>query len=228
MSASSIDRQADSRPLSASELLERLHKKFAQNFASSVSFQVRAATAEQLARTLWEKRSGLNAPNRQRHQDELSVYLDEIFGDCVCALYLASCGLNVPARTLLRRSLELGLAITSYWDSPVEFWQWRMHDGDIKFSSLLAQLQTEGYSTFLAQLPRDKPPDISGTLERVRKLYSDLSNVVHPKPYNFSTGSGNGYDFSAGEYDRTVTYAEQVARALIELLDARFPTQGTA
>ena len=68
--------------------------------------------AKALARTLASARDYLETrADTAQHQRELARYLDEVFGDLICALYLTFCGMNVPARMLLRRSLELGLVI---------------------------------------------------------------------------------------------------------------------
>jgi hypothetical protein len=220
------DLSVDKRPLALPEMLAALQDKFAKNFASSIPLQAEATAAEHAASSIWRIGHHLKPLAAEyEHQRELVSYLDEIFGDAVCALYLSCCGLTVASRTVLRRSLELGLVVVSYWDSPSDFWQWRAHDGDIRFSTLLAHLQSDGYKTFLARIPRPQAVDVSALTIGVEKLYSELSNVVHPKPYNFATRErAAGYAFDSTEFRKTAALGQEVFTCLQKLLEARFPS----
>jgi len=213
----------DATPLSADELLSALHSKFCANFDASRPSLVDATEAERQARALsnagqYLERLAGNVP----HQRELAACLDEIFADSICAIYLASCGLHAPARMLLRRSLELGLVVAAYWDSPVDFWNWREHDADIRFTILCTYLQSDGYKSLLAHQPTISQMDAGQTLSALAKLYSELSNVVHPKAHNFSTAGVNAFAFRAGDLAKTLSYATRVHSAIANILAARF------
>lgn len=214
----------DTRPLSVDEVLSALHKKFSQNFTASKAEINKAGRSEQLARSLSVCASHLEElAGDARHRKLLAKYLDEIFADSVCALYLAGLGLTVPARTLLRRLLELGVVVLAYWDSPADFWNWRDHDGDIRFSELNARLTSNGYATFLSNLPRPTPVDARVVFGGINFLYGELSNVVHPKPYNFVTTAQAAYAFDEAAFAETIRLAEQVYSSLYSMILARFP-----
>jgi hypothetical protein len=224
MQPESMTHRSDSRPLSTDELLSALNKKFDENFRASFAVRHEAAQAEKLARLVsgtaatLQLRSGTNA-----HQKLLAKYIDEIFGDSICALYLGCSALDVPARMLLRRSLELGLVVVAYWDAPAEFFQWRDHDGDIRFSALYADLTRPGYLTYLANLRGGVAVDEKIVFGGLNELYGELSNVVHPKPYNFSTIGNRAYAFDVDTFRKTVKLAEKVYGSILLLLQTRFP-----
>lgn len=214
----------DARPLSTVELLQALHSKFSVNFAESQTSLALAEHVEHQARMLSLATEQLRAEAGESvHQAALATYLDEIFGDCMCALYLASCGLCVPAQMLLRRALELGLAVVAYWDAPVDFWKWREHDGDIRFTELCSYLESAAYKTFLKHQFLGVTADLSDLLLELTPLYRDLSNVVHPNPKNFTTKPGGGYLFRKDDFTKTVQLSEKVYGILTKLMIKRFP-----
>jgi hypothetical protein len=214
---------SDARPLTVEELLSALHLKFSDNFsvfklhADSANEVERQARALSVASNMLEKTAGDSV-----HQRELARCLDEVFGDSICAVYLSCCGMNVPARMLLRRSLELGLVVAAYWDSPVDFWAWREHDGDIRFATLCTHIRSAGYTTLCQKQARVSSVDSSKVLQDIDSLYGDLSNVVHPKPYNFSTAGANAYVFNDETMRKTLSYAGRVLSTIATLLSARF------
>lgn len=215
---------ADARPLSTVELLQALHSKFSINFSQSQPSLPLADPVERQARMLSDVAQQLRREAGQStHQSALAGYLDEIFGDSMCALYLASCGLCVPAQMLLRRALELGLTVVAYWDSPVDFWKWREHDGDIRFAELCSYLEDPAYTTFLKHQRNGATADLRQSLSELTPLYRALSNVVHPKPKNFTTKPGGGYSFKDEEFVGTVQLSEKVYRVLLSLMIQRFP-----
>lgn len=218
-----VNTAPDARPLSAAALLSALHGKFSENFASSRAMHHLAIEVEQQARSITTASNQLQQlSTNSSHQSALTKCLDEIFGDSMCALYLACCGMNVPARMLLRRSLEVGLVVAAYWDSPVDYWNWQVHDEDIRFTTLLAHLQSPGYKTMCERQSTVSTVDASDVHKGLEKLYKALSNVVHPKPYNFATSGLNGYTFQSIEMEKTLTYASQVLSAITTLLVFRF------
>jgi hypothetical protein len=217
------EQKEDSRLRSVEELLCALHAKFSANFDIAKPTLSTAAEAERQVRSLsvackiLERLAG-----DVQHQRALAACLDEIFADSMCAIYLAFCGLNIPARMLLRRSLELGLVVTAYWDSAVDYWSWREHDTDVRFQDLCTFLQSNGYKSLLVHQRTVSKVDASETLRALPGLYSELSNVVHPKTYNFSTAGSHAFNFCADDLAKTLTYVTKVSSALGTVLAARF------
>ena len=56
----------------------------------------------------------------------------------------------------------------------------------------------------------------------LKTLYSELSNVVHPKLYNFSTAGVGAYSFQPEDLVLTLSYAAKVHTAIATILSARF------
>jgi hypothetical protein len=213
----------DARNLSVKELLSSLHVKFSSNFEAAKQTLPVAIEAEHKARLLSVASVHLlRLAGNEKHQQTLAQCLDEVFADCMCAIYLACCGMHVPARMLLRRSLELGLVVTAYWDAPAEFWAWREHDADISFAGICEYLQSAGYQSLLTHQSPAGPADVSQTLKLAGGLYRDLSNVVHPKTYNFSTAGASTFSFHPEDLEKSLSYTNRVNTAIAEVLSARF------
>lgn len=224
---SSAIESGDARPLSVSELLSALNNKFLENYQTSATHHDYAKNAERLARKVSETAVHLRAlAGGNDHQKYLADSVYEIFGDSVTALYLSCCGLVTPAKMLMRRSLELGMVVVSYWDNPAAFHQWREHDGDIRFSDLLAGVTTPGYLTYASKLTGRKPEDIQKDFHGLAGLYSALSNVVHPKPYNMVATNPDAYGFDEVAFKAAVSLSERTYGSIYNVLNARFNFSG--
>jgi hypothetical protein len=215
--------ESDARILTAEELLSALHNKFCSNFEAARPVLSTAKDAERQARALSSACKILgHLAGDHPHQVALGSCLDEIFADSMCAIYLACSGLNVPARMLLRRSLELGLLVAAYWDSAANYWGWREHDKDVRFSELCDYLQSDGYRSLLAHQRVASLVDTTETFKLVSQLYSELSDVVHPKARNFSTAGARAFEFRLDDLTRTLSYAVRVHSVVANVLCARF------
>ena len=215
---------ADTRPRSSNELLQEIHRKFSTNFAAGAVHSTLAAEVEARARKLCEARSPLHDMATGEHQVQLTLCLDEIFGDSICACYLSLCGMQIPARALLRRCLELGVVIAAYWDSPVQFWGWKEHDEDIRFSTLFAHLQSAGFRTLCEKQNGSSVPELVALGKIMESTYRELSNVIHPKPREFATRLTDAYSFRVDEARETLKLASSVQEVICGLLVVRFST----
>jgi hypothetical protein len=219
---SNIQDGEDKRRRSSSELLHELHRKFSTNFTAGIAHSILVADVEARAKKLCDARVRLREISIGEHQRQLTLYLDEIFGDSICACYLSFCGMQIPARALLRRCLELGAAIAAYWDSPVQFWGWKEHDEDIRFSALFAHLQSAGFRTF-CEKENPGTTDELVALSKVTELtYRELSDVIHPKPQKFATQFTDAYTFRVDDLRETLKLGESVQKIICGLLAARF------
>lgn len=68
--------------------------------------------------------------------------------------------------------------------------------------------------------------DATETLRALPRLYADLSNIVHPKAYNFSTAGPRAFEFRADDLAKTLSYATKVSSGLSIILAARFAELG--
>src|SRR5262249_40551089 len=105
-------------------VLTRLPAKFATVLNAALPDAGQFAKAEPKIRAFQLVPSLLPATTGVTHHAELRRLFDEMFADSICSVYLAGAGLHTPARMLMRRVLELGVAVVYLWDLPHEFWAW--------------------------------------------------------------------------------------------------------
>ena len=73
---------------------------------------------------------------------------------------------------------------------------------------------------------REQPAVVPKLAAIVHQLYAELSNVVHPKAYNFSTAGPRAFEFRANDLATTLSYATKVSSGLSIILAARFAELG--
>ncbi|MFA6016377.1 MAG: hypothetical protein WC742_15065 [Gallionellaceae bacterium] len=213
----------DKKTVPLSTILEKLHVKFGINISSAAKYDELAAPHEEGARRLGNARSVLQLLAKAKHQNEMAGLCDELFVDSTAALYLTFSGLDVPACMLARRSLELGLVLVCYWDSPVDYWAWKSHDEDISFSKLHSYISSDGYISFLTEEGKETTEKFVDVVKHMPDLYSKLSNVVHPKIYNFEITSNDVFGISDSELRETLKRIKSVQDCLLSILETRFP-----
>jgi hypothetical protein len=206
-----------------SEILKHLHQKFGNNLLESEKYCALAEKHEANARQLGATRDFLAKEAKSKHQAEIATQFDEIFSDSIVALYFAFSGLDIPACMLARRALELGLVLICYWDKPSDYWAWKEHDDDVSFSKLLAHLSSDGYNSFLIQEGSTDTTRFKKVIASLPDLYSRLSNVVHPKTYNFETSGEATFNITEAELRSTLSRIKEVQECLLLLLHRRFP-----
>ena len=213
----------DEKTVPLSAILEKLHIKLGNNISCAAKYDELTIPHEEGARRLGNARSVLKHLAKAKHQNEMADQFDELFIDSTAALYLTFSGLDVPACMLARRSLELGLVLVCYWDSPVDYWAWKSHDADISFSKLYSYISSDGYKSFLAEEGKDNSEKFLDVINNMPKLYSTLSNVVHPKIYNFEITSDEVFGISESELRETLQRIKSVQDCLLVILETRFP-----
>lgn len=96
-------------------------------------------------------------------------------------MYLCSIGLIVQARMSVRRAFELGLATVYMWDLPHEYWGWRRGDEDLRFSAMVAHLNSGGFLESLKHLRGVESVQPICDQAEFQSIYRELSNTVHGK-----------------------------------------------
>ncbi|KVH77963.1 hypothetical protein WJ42_00545 [Burkholderia cepacia] len=119
--------------------------------------------------------------------------------------------------------LELGYVVLAYYDNPAKFWDWNSNDKDISFSDLESTLASDGYITFLSRASDIDITNYRKTIISLRSAYGELSNVVHPKPYNFETTVDGAFQFSAPHLQKVLNLQETLHKGLLTLIFCRFP-----
>ncbi|MEX5218616.1 MAG: hypothetical protein NW701_12380 [Nitrospira sp.] len=215
------------KPGDVRTILTALQQKFAGNFSEALSKKSDGLRlAELKARALSEiGKMVCGHKDLTSSQIECVCIFDEIFGDIICSIYFAACALDKPAQLLLRRTLELGVAIIYLWDLPHRFWAWKNHDDDLNFSEMLEHLSSEGYKT---HVHKANPKFLSANMcdvRAARKLYRELSNIVHGKMSSFESTSPDRFNFTESDWSRHLILTNAVEDLLLDLWQNRF--QGT-
>ncbi len=216
--------QSDQRNRPLLEVLNALHEKFGANLKTSEQYAKIGEPHRARANAIWCVGKELkNQGTLLKHQTELATCPCEIFSDLACATYFAYCGLDVAAKTLTRRALELGVATIVFWDDGPKYWGWRTRDEDLSFADITSVLSSSGYVDFLANEgceAIERLPEILGSMKQAFKC---LSNVVHPKYYNFETTQATAYSVVEADLHQTVSLIDAVERDILCLFFLRFP-----
>jgi hypothetical protein len=211
----------------ASRLLKDLHAQFEQNLNTAVKSSTdvfdRVELAARGTATLGEILG--QSPIAYHVHSELPMIFDEVFADTICSIYLSACALDNPAKAMLRRVLELGVAIVYLWDLPHRYAAWKHYDKDLSFTEMLEHLDSIEYKHFV-RVECDLQEDT--TLidpKQYQKLYRTLSNTIHGKLSTFEVSKANRFQFSSEEWGAHLCQVEEVQAYLFELWAKRFPDQ---
>jgi len=182
------------------EVFSDLHLKLGQNLTAALADEKSLLVAESEARLLPEIGALLRDCSLTATQSEVSGLFDEIFLDLACSLYLGACALDVPARMLLRRGLEIGIATLYLWDHPQTFWAWREHDEDLSFRDMLECIASPKYRTFVyKENPSYDKAEIIDSAQ-CNGLYRKLSNVLHGKISSFESYNPDRFTYAEGDW----------------------------
>jgi len=155
-------------------------------------------------------------------QIEITAIFDEIFADIITSLYLAGSALDKPAQMVLRRALELSVAIVFLWDLPHLFYGWKNHDNDLNFNDMLKHLSDIGYLSYLSRsIPNRKSDSIIET-ETLQRIYRQLSNTIHGKISTFETNLVDRFQHNDSDWTNYLIFLEKVVDEIISLLFNRF------
>lgn len=160
--------------------------------------------------------------NTSTHQQMCCQIYDEIFSDMVTAIYLASNGINKPANIVLRRVLELGLALIFLWDMPHRVFAWKNHDEDLSFSEMLKHVNSKGYLDFVS--------DETGLVDETeifpssqcQKIYGQLSDIAHGKIYTFESSLIERHSFRKDDWEKFINVCERIMKIIIKANLRRF------
>ncbi len=144
------------------EVLARLHEKFSGNFLAATKIPPPLLEAVEVkTRAIAEFGQLLRQPAAlSPSQIRLAAAADEIFADITCSIYMAAASLGPPAPMVLRRALELGVAVVYLWDQPHLFWGWTECDQDLSFREMLAHLESQSYLAFLRNIGPSNPSTV--------------------------------------------------------------------
>jgi hypothetical protein len=205
-------------------VLVELNAKFAGALQQALQVEKASyAKAELKARAITETAEILKASAHLSSSQKVILCLfDEVFADTICSIYLAGCSLDKPAQILLRRAFEVGVASVYLWDLPHRLWGWKNHDNDLNFNEMLEYFDADAYRTFLKAENADYKGDDLPDFASARRLYRNLSNVVHGKYSDFETALPNRFQHSVADWKTHLERVLEVEDILTSLWKARF------
>jgi hypothetical protein len=214
----------DKSALHPTDILRKLHAKFSTNFDQAITGCVPELERVDIKmRAVAECGSELaKMPGLTASQIQLSVASEEVFADLVTSVYLASIGLDRSAQMVLRRSLELGLAIVYLWDLPHLFWGWKQCDYDLSFSEMLEHLGSLNYRTFLEKTGGTPAAEALVDAAAARRIYRAASNTVHGKVTTHKVLAADGFNYNSDQWEAHLRVADEVATLLLGLWFRRF------
>jgi hypothetical protein len=157
-----------------------------------------------------------------KHKLQCAYLIEEIFADLCQAMYLLAIGLVVPARMLVRRAFEIGLAIVYMWDLQHEYWGWAKHGEDLSFSKMVDHLCSSGYLTLISNVQEKSPPDWPCTSTALQALYRTLSNTVHGKSEGLPPLSPERYSTNMNNVGEHLKLLIKIQEILLKIWCARF------
>jgi len=159
----------------------------------------------------------------QPNQKEITSIFGEVFSDLILSVYFTACALDGPAQGVLRRSLELGVAIVFLWDLPHAFWGWKMHDSDLNFNEMVEHLSKDGYKSFLASFKTECGENDVFDCNEARRLYRILSNTIHGKITTHEASLPDSFSFNSTDCKYNLELITRVQKILLHLFRSRFP-----
>jgi hypothetical protein len=214
----------DKSTLHPPEVLRKLHAKFTANFDQAIlGCVLELERVDIKTRALAECGAELaRIPGLTTSQLQLSHAAEEVFADLVTSVYLACIGLDRSAQMVLRRALELGLAIVYLWDLPHLFWGWKQCDYDLRFSEMLEHLDSLNYRTFLAKTAGLPTDDILIDTAAAKRIYRTTSNTVHGKVTTHKVLAADGFIHNPDQWNAHLLLIDEVAALLLGLWFKRF------
>jgi len=156
------------------------------------------------------------------HQKEIIPTFDEIFSDIIISLYFAACSLDNPAQIILRRVLELGVAIVYLWDYPIAFWGWKNHDKDLKFNEMIEYLASDTYKTFIQSINQNHNNEYGLLIQDARNSYRRFSNTLHGKIVTFESTLTDRFTYNSEDWHSYISLVKKVQEVLLNMYGTRF------
>lgn len=158
----------------------------------------------------------------RKDQLEIINIFDEIFADIITSIYFAGSALDKPAQMVLRRALEMGVAIVFLWDLPHMFYAWKKHDQDLNFNEMLKHLTDKGYLSYLNDCISFNKTSQFLRAEELQKIYRKLSNTIHGKISTFETNLKDRFQHNKSDWSDHLSLVEKVLDEIINVLLKRF------
>ncbi len=209
------------------EIIDSLHAKFGDNIKLALTENLNILEeVEVKSRATYILGQLLNKdPELSDTQKEITTIYPEIFTDLSVSLYLSCCAINNSPKILLRRVLELGLAIIYLWDMPYKYWNWKKnedHSNDLNFKEMLDYVNNSGYMDFVN---KENSSAVTEIIDKnaANKVYRELSNVIHGKSENFESSNPDRFKYKKADLLDVLLCVRKIENILLSAWKKRFP-----
>lgn len=206
------------------QVLLELHTKFSENLTTSLEQgQVAYKEIDLKARAIAAiGQIAIEDRGLQPNQAEIASIFNEVFSDMILSIYFSACALDKPAQSVLRRALELGIAIVYLWDLPHAFWGWKAHDSDLNFNDMVEHLSKDSYKSFLSSLNPEYKNDDLFDYAGVKRIYRILSNTIHGKIPTHESNLPDRFSYNYDDWQKNIGLIISVQETLLHLFKKRF------
>lgn len=209
------------------DILESLHLKFGDNLKLCLSENIAILNEVEI------KARGVYLLGQLLHNDlsfsetqkEITKVFPELFADLTVSIYLGCCAIDNSPKILLRRVLELGIAIVYLWDLPYKYWNWNNNDdynNDLNFKEMLDYMNNEGYLEFINRENNTSEIELISK-NSANKIYRELSNIIHGKSENFESSNPDRFEHKKEDLLSVINYILKIQNILLSTWRKRFP-----
>ncbi len=157
----------------------------------------------------------------EQHRSICCEIYDEIFADGVSSIFLSSNAMDKPAKIVLRRVIELGIAAIYLWDMPHKAHLWDQDDQGLSFTEMLNHINSKGYISYVNNINSSQIKELIAQ-SRAQKIYGELSDVVHGKITTFESSIPDRFKFVEEKWNQHLVIFEEVIYMLIRSFFLRF------
>lgn len=160
-------------------------------------------------------------------QKEISKFFSEIFKDLTLSSHLCCYSLNNTSKVILRRVLEVGIAVLYLWDQPHIYLKLKdsdEHGSDLKFRDMVDHLNDSGYLKYISM---ETQKDIISVLpiKAVNRIYRELSNVIHGKEITFESITVSSFDVDFEYIKTNLSLTIEIENIILYAIECRFPNK---
>lgn len=205
------------------EILKDLHIKFSKNLDLCLKDDNKdLSKIFSIVKGIAEVGQIIKNRDLQKHQIRCCNIFDEVFSDLSISIYLAANALDKPARIILRRALEIGVAAIYLWDMPHLLYSWDYLEKDLSFTEIISHLASDGFIIFVQK--ENDYAEKKGMVEskRLQTIYRDLSDIVHGKIKTFETELSEKFTYNENDWQELLNYSSEISGLLLKLYLVRF------
>lgn len=206
------------------DIFNKIHAKFSLNFQSAMRADDSLLKEVELkTRFIYNIGSELSNAQSTNTRREIIKIFDELFSDMTVCIYFSTCCIYNASYIIMRRVLELGIAILYFWDMPHKYWGWKTipsHESDLNFKENIEYLSSTQYAEYL----KHEFGIDNWVVDKVKfnAYYRAFSNTIHGKLDTFVTNTEKSFEHSDKEFFENIRQILKIQDLLLLLFARRF------